>query len=968
MCKLSELKSYKILTSEDIPEVNGTGYILEHIKTKARVMLIENDDSNKVFTIGFRTPPCDDSGIPHILEHSVLCGSKKYPVKDPFVELAKGSLNTFLNAMTYSDKTVYPIASCNDQDFDNLMSVYLDAVFYPNIYENSEIMRQEGWHYELFDKDDELKYNGVVYNEMKGVYSSAEQQLYRIIEASLFPDTPYSFESGGAPNAIPTLTNEKFLDFHRTYYHPSNSYIYLYGNCDMAKKLDFIDREYLSAFDYKKVDSVISIQKPFDDIHEIETNYSVSDDEPLENGTYIAYSKVVGKSTDKKQAVAMEILEYALMDAPGAPLKKAIIDAGIGEDVFSSFEGEIQQTSFSIIAKNAKESDKELFVETIEKTLNSIVCNIDKKSIEAAINNFEFKHKEANFGRFPKGLMLGLSSFKSWLYDGDALSYFKLNDIYRELKEELNNGYFEELIKTILLDNHFGAIILMKPKRGLDKEIELKERAKLDEYRATLSSDDIDRIIEETKALKKYQEEPSPAEDMEKVPLLNISDIDKEAKKLKNNLVLADNVPVVHHDIFTNGIGYLEFFFKINDIDLELIPYASLLTEIFKYIDTNKHSYGELSNEINFHTGGIGFSTGAFANADRTDTMYFSVKTKAVYEKLDKAIDLVKEILFETKLDDKKRLKEIISEEKAGMKSELSSSGHLTTANRAMSYLDKRFIFKDMSEGIGYYEFLLELDSSFEDKSDEIVAMLIKTLEFILNKNRLVVSYTGDEASQKTLAKSIISFEERLSDNAIGSDADYKPVIKNEGFKTSSQVQYVATAGDFVSAGYEYDPALNVLQVIFSYGYLWENVRVKGGAYGAMCTFARSGISYMTSYRDPNLTETYEVYKNSYKYVEQFDACERDMVKYIIGAIAKLDTPMTPSAEGSYSFICYMAGITDEMIQEERDGILNVNPSKIRELAPIIKAVTDSGIICAIGGFDKIDANKDLFDNVLSIF
>ena len=453
MRDLKELTGYDIITEEKIPEVNGTGYILSHKKTKARVLVIANDDENKVFNIGFRTPPYDDSGIPHILEHSVLCGSRKYPVKDPFVELAKGSLNTFLNAMTYSDKTVYPIASCNEKDFENLMDVYLDAVFYPNIYEHTEIMRQEGWHYELETVEGELIYNGVVFNEMKGAFSSPEQQMYSKIEKLLLADTPYKNESGGDPAAIPTLSQERFLDFHRKYYHPSNSYIYLYGDLDMYKELDYIDKEYLSSFDYREIDSTIAVQTAYEQMKDESCFYSIAENESEENQTFLTYNMVVGSSLDKKQSVAMNILEYAIMDAPGAPLKKALVDAGIGEDVFASFDDGIRQTIFSIVARNANMSDKERFVSVIRDTLTDLSGHgeegkaINRTSIEAAINNFEFKHKEANFGRFPKGLMMGLDAFNTWLYDdASALEMFKLNEVYDELKESLKTGYFEELI------------------------------------------------------------------------------------------------------------------------------------------------------------------------------------------------------------------------------------------------------------------------------------------------------------------------------------------------------------------------------------------------------------------------------------------------------------------------------------------------------------------------------------------
>lgn len=977
MSRLHELKAYQIMKEEKLPEVNGMGYLLEHQKTKARVLVIENDDNNKVFTVGFRTPPYDDSGIPHILEHSVLCGSKKYPVKDPFIELAKGSLNTFLNAMTYSDKTVYPVASCNLSDFENLMKVYLDAVFYPNIYQIPEIMKQEGWHYELDSVEGELKYNGVVFNEMKGVFSSAEQQMYRVIETTLLGDTPYGKESGGDPKAIPTLTQKRFEDFHRTYYHPSNSYIYLYGDCDMAKELEYIDRDYLSQYEYCFVDSAIPLQTPFTQMKDVEQFYSIADTESEENHAFLTYSMITGNSCDKKRVTAMTVLEYVIMDAPGAPLKQALVDAEIGEDIFSSYDNGIQQTIFSIIAKNANACDKNRFVDVIRDCLTGLagkktgVPSIDKKSLEAAINHFEFKHKESNFGRYPKGLMLGLDAFNSWLYDdSSALTYFQLNDVFDELKKELSTDYFENLIWECLVDNTFGTVVTLKPKKGMAKEIEEAERAELAAYKKTLSKEELQQLVDDTIALKKYQETPSSEEDMAKVPLLNISDIEKQARKLKNQVDTIYGIPVVTQPIFTNGIGYLEFLFNINDLNVEYIPYAALLTSVFKYVDTEHYSYSDLSNEIDFHTGGIGFSTGVIHRAEGEGYVsYFSVKTKAVYDKLSKAIALIEEILYTTDFRNKKRLKEIIAEEKAGLQSELTESGNVTTATRAMSYLSKEMAWKDLTEGIDYYQFLVELDRNFDARAEEISDSLMLTLAEILRKGALTISFTGDQDVHALLGKEIEEFGRRLSTRPAHTDVKaLVPSIKNEGFKTASQVQYVALAGNFKKAGYEYTGALNVLQVIFAYGYLWENIRVKGGAYGSMCLFHKSGISYLTSYRDPKLMETYEVYRNAWKYVESFEADERDMTKYLIGAIAKLDAPLTPSAEGAFNFLCYLAGTTDEMIQKERDEILATTAETIRTLAPLVRTVTDSGIICVIGGEDKIEAAKENFGEVLSVF
>ncbi len=976
MRNLRDLEGYEITQEEAIPEVNGKGYVLSHKKTKARVLVIENDDENKVFDIAFRTPPYDDSGIPHILEHSVLCGSKKYPVKDPFVELAKGSLNTFLNAMTYSDKTVYPIASCNDKDFENLMDVYLDAVFYPNIYENPKIMQQEGWHYELEDVNGELKYNGVVYNEMKGAFSSPEQRMYSKIESSLYADTPYGNESGGDPAYIPTLSQERFLDFHRTYYHPSNSYIYLYGNCDMYKELDYIDKEYLSNFDYKYIDSEICPEEPFDSMKDLTYTYSVTENESEENSTFLTYNMVTGTSLLKKQVIAMNVLEYAIMDTPGAPLKKALVDAGIGEDVFSSYDDGIRQTSFSIIAKNANVKDKEKFVKIIRETLTDLSGHgdpekkISKRSLEAAINNFEFRHKEGNFGRYPKGLMLGLDAYNTWLYDDtEALSMFKLNEVYDELKEELKTDYFENLIWDKLVNNTFGAIITMKPEKGLDKKTDDKIRKELSDYKASLSEDELKKIVRETKELKAYQDTPSPDCDLEKIPLLNISDIKKEIKPLKNRESDIDGMKVVSHDIFTNGIGYLDFYFNMDDLDDELVPYVSFLTEIFKYVDTENYSYNELANRINFYTGGIGFSVG-LTNKSGSDEYipFFTVKTKALYEKLPNAMDLIKEILFTSKLDDKKRLKEILAETKAGLKTDLVESGHVTTAGRAMSYISEAMAFKDNTEGIGYYNFLVEIDKNFDSMADGLIEKLKEVLARILRKGAVTISYTGDNDVNELLSNEITSFGKMLSNDAANIVVKKNtPVIRNEAFKAASQVQYVALAGDYAASGFSYTGALDVLQVIFAYGYLWENIRVKGGAYGTMCSFNRSGMSYFTSYRDPNLMESYEIYKNAYKYVEGFDASDRDMTKYLIGTFAKLDMPMTPSAEGTFCQACYFAGITNEQLQKERDEVLATDVKAIRALAPLIKSITDSGIICVIGGEEKIENNKEHFGEILTI-
>ncbi len=972
MSSLETMKAYSLVEKRDLPEVKGTGYVLSHTKTKARVMVIVNEDNNKVFNIGFRTPPSDNTGVPHIMEHSVLCGSKNFPVKDPFVELCKGSLNTFLNAMTYSDKTVYPVASLNKKDFHNLMHVYLDAVFYPNIYDRTEIMMQEGWHYELDEETEELKINGVVFNEMKGVYSNPEQQLYRIIEASLLPSTAYGYESGGNPVYIPELTQEDFINFHKKFYHPSNSYIYLYGDMDAVAELEFIDREYLSKYDYLDIDSELTTEPGFEEPKKVREYYSLADADKEEDNTYLTYNVSVGNSLDKKLCAAFAVIEHALLVAPGAPLKTALIDAGIGKDIFSSYDDGIKQPNFSIIAKNANEADEVKFIEIIENTLKGLVDNgINKKSLQAAINYFEFKHKEGNFGRFPKGLMLGLNAFNTWLYDDSkALDLFELNQVFDDLKAELDKGYFENLIKTYILENNHKTYAMLLPKKGLNAKREEEEKAKLAAYKATLTTEEIEDIVAKAKHLEEYQSEPSTPEELESIPLLEIEDIEKKARTLNNSFSEIEMVKVVSHDIFTNGISYINLNFDITDIDCDKYPVVSLLSEIFKYVDTENYSYNELANEINIHTGGIGFTT-AVTNCKENGkyVVQFVVNTKQLDDKIDKAMSLVEEILFTSKLSDKKRLREIIAETRSGLKMDLVSSGHITAAGRAMSYVSPMGVVKELLEGVEYYKYLAELDDNFDDKYEQLVEDLNDVLGQVLRRNALTVNYTSDKKPEDMLKESVTSLSKKLS-TRLEFENPKRPelLVLNEGFKTSSQVQYVATAGNFRDKGLEYNSALSVLQTIFSYDYLWLNVRVKGGAYGCMCAFARSGNGYFTSYRDPNLMETYDIYKEAAEYVRSFDADDRDMTKYIIGAISKLDAPLTPSAEGNYSYVAYLMGLTDEDLQRDRDEILNANVEKIRKLAPYIEAIAEGDIICAIGGESKLDAAKDNFKEVLSVF
>lgn len=528
--KINIPESYEVIQHLYIEELESDGWVLKHKKSGARVVVMSNEDPNKVFHIAFRTPPKDSTGVAHILEHSVLCGSEEFPVKDPFVELVKGSLNTFLNAMTYSDKTVYPIASCNDADFQNLMHVYLDAVFKPNIREHKEIFLQEGWHYELEDMEAPIKYNGVVYNEMKGAFSAPEQVLFRKISQTLYPDTTYGVESGGDPANIPDLTYEKFLEFHEKYYHPSNAWIYLYGNMNVFEKLSFIDEHYIGKYDAIEVDSGINMQIPFDTMREVTEKFAVSDDRELIENTYLSYNMVIGTSLDRELYLAMQVLEYVLMSSPGAILKKALIESGIGKDVFGEFDNGILQPYMSIIVKNSEADQKETFVKLIRDTLSSLIANgLNKDSLRAAINYYEFRYREGDFGRFPAGLMYGLQMMDSWLYDeNQPFIHIQANDTFETLKNKVDSDYFESLIQTYILDNPHSSLLILVPEKGLTEANAIEIEKKLADYKASLSTEALEDMILQTRALKRYQEEPSSAEELEKIPLLEIKDIEKK--------------------------------------------------------------------------------------------------------------------------------------------------------------------------------------------------------------------------------------------------------------------------------------------------------------------------------------------------------------------------------------------------------------------------------------------------------
>ena len=970
--RLDKLTAYELIEKRTIDDLKSGSYLFKHKKSGARIAILENDDENKVFYIGFRTPPKDSTGVAHILEHSVLCGSEKYPLKDPFVELAKGSLNTFLNAMTFPDKTVYPIASCNNKDFKNLMDVYLDAVFYPNIYKEKKIFMQEGWHYDLSDADDEIKYNGVVYNEMKGAFSSADDVLNREIMNSLYPDTAYGVESGGDPENIPDLSYEDFLAFHKKYYHPSNSYVYLYGNADMEERLIYLDEEYLSKFDSINVDSFPGEQKPFDELKKYHKFYPITQEESEDNNTYLSYNAVVDKSINKEIYIAFQIIDYALVDSQGTPLKKALLDAGIGTEITSLFENGIYQPFYSIVAKNANDSDEQKFVEIINNTLNKIVCDVfDKNALEAGLNVLEFKYREADFGSYPTGLFYGLYTFDSWLYDDTKpFNNIECNDTFKLLRTKIDSDYFEQLVKKYLIDNNHKTIVTVSPKKGLLQENEKKLKAKLESYKRSLSEKEVEEIIANTKSLLEYQETSDTPEMIAKIPLLKREDLERKTQPLINKELELYGIKTVFNDVYTNGITYVNILFEAKNIPQKYLPYFNIMQYIYSGVDTDNYSYDVLGYEIDKCTGDLSTGISCYSDAfdDTVYKTYFSIKIKAFTNKIPEALKLTGEFLFNSHIDDFKRVKEIVSEIKSRKQSNLISSGHSVAFQRALSYLTEQGTYMEQLSGIDFFRFMEKMDADFDSFKDEYLRVVTELTEYIFTKENMILNVVGTEEELKTVSDNI----EILSDRLYPAKETYSKekievIKKNEAFTSSAMINYVAQVGSYKKDGLKYSGTLKVLKTIMAYEYLWSEVRVKGGAYGCFSMFLRNCECIFVSYRDPNLSKTIDVYRKAAEFIENFDADEEKLTKYIIGTMSELDVPLTPRSKGERSFIAYLIGITYEQLQKERNEVLDADIESIRKLALLINSFMKDEAICVIGNEEAIKKDEALFKSIVPL-
>lgn len=969
---LGSSSGFTLSKSEFITELNSTAYYMTHTKSGARLLYIKNDDDNKVFSIAFKTPPKDSTGTPHILEHSVLCGSRKFPVKEPFVELAKGSLNTFLNAMTFSDKTMYPIASKNQKDFRNLMDVYLDAVFFPDIYRYKEILMQEGWHYDIDDKSKDITIKGVVYNEMKGAFSSPESLLMSKSQEVLFPDTPYGFESGGDPKVIPELTYEGFIDFHKKYYHPSNSFIYLYGDLDIEDTLSFIDKEYLSSFDKIPVDSDINVQAAFDKTAEEKAYYPISNNEKEQDKTYLSLNFAVSKITDSEKYLAFDILENMLLETEAAPLKNALIDANIGKDVFGYFNNEIYQNMISIIVKNSNEKVKEKFKDIVFTTLKNLVNEgIDKKLIESSINSKEFILREAEARSYPKGLLYNIKVLDSALFSGDPIIHLTYEKDLAIIKKAMGSRYFEDLIEKYILNNNHSALVIIAPKKGLNEETDNALKAKLKAYKESLKDDEIEALVKNTLSLRERQEKEDSQEDIEKIPLISIDDIEKNEEKLNFREDQFEDSKLLYHEAFTGKIAYVNSYFDTTSVPEDKIPYINLVSYLLGKLNTSKYSYIDLSNEININTGGIYLSAAGYSDVS-SDKLFFPkliVKSKSLDTKLPELMSLLGEILEGSTLEDKARLKNLIAQAKSQEEMGIYSYGHLVAMNRTLSYFSPAAKYNEILNGISYYKFISDLDENFDKDYDNIINNLRTVSKSIFNKKNLLLSITCDNETYEKVKRNLPSFYNRLgSANPIHLEYSLKSQGRNEGLLTPGKVQYVAKGFNFKTLGYEYSGSLQVLKSILALNYLWNNVRVLGGAYGSFANFRRNGSLVFASYRDPNLRKTLKVYDEAFKFIKNFNPSEREMTKYIIGTMSSVDSPLTPSMEGERILTDYITNMTYDMRQQERDQILKTNINDIKAASDMVKEAMDEEYFCVLGSEEEINSNKELFSDLIYVF
>jgi Zn-dependent M16 (insulinase) family peptidase len=971
--KINEMYyGFKLVEESVIDEIQSVARIFEHIKSGARLIHLENSDDNKLFSIGFRTTPTDSTGVAHILEHSVLCGSQKFKAKDPVGDIDKSSLKTFLNAMTYTDKTIYPVSSRNHMDFMNLMNVYLDAVLHPRIYENHEILRQEGWRYEIDPETNKLVYKGVVYSEMQGAFSSPEEVISGSIYSSLFPNTTYAFVSGGSPEAIPDLTQENFEKFHGKFYHPTNSYIFLYGDQDLHKCLEFINDEYLIEFDRIEIPSHIEDVAAFENMVEQLSEYSISEEEDEKNKTFLALSFACENTSNAQEYLAMKILYNMFIESSASPIKEALLKEGIGECILTIDDMNMDPTKqdmFVVAVKNTDVSKKEQFKKVIFDTLKDLVENgIDKNLLEASINWVEFELREADPSRIAnKGIQYNERVLNSWIYDGHPLAHLKYEENLNKIKASINNKYFENFIEKYMINNSHCSLVVLNPKKRLEESKTKALDEKLQSYKASLSEIQLQQLNGRNKKLKENQISGDTQEAKETVPKLPIGEVCKKAEEIPQEVVKEQGVTILKHGIYTNKIAYINLLFDASVIEEKYIPYLGLLGDILGEIDTQKRSYSQLITETHKKTGGITFENEIYTEKDNVEAYHskFIIKSKVISENIPDLLQLINEIITCTVFDDMSRIKQVIQEIKSKLQMRIINAGHTSAITRVFSKFSYADRYRDITCGALYYEFICNLENNFEGNSDELKVNLIKVYETIFIKDNLIVSVVGEESESEKLVSNINSVLKNLKAGKFEAPSvKWKPSKEIEGLITASNVQFVAKGFNFAKIGYKHSGKMRVMENILVSEYLYTRVRLQGGAYGCFMDMNKDGNLAFVSYRDPNLAQTVSTYNEAYKFLESVEFTKKDMENFIIGTVGKVYKPLTPDKKGERAVQDYICNITYEDTQRERDELLSTTVEDIKYYTNMIKMGMDQNYCCVVGNEGKIKENKDMFDKI----
>lgn len=948
---------YELLESVELKELNGKGYFYRHQKSQADVIVIKNDDQNKVFSVCFPTPVTNSKGIPHILEHSVLCGSRKYPLKDPFVELMKGSMNTFLNAMTFDDMTLFPIASCNDKDFKNLMDVYLDAVFYPNVLKQKEIFMQEGWHYEI--KEEQLSYNGVVYNEMKGYMASPEFLLNKMVNESLYPNSNYRFLSGGDPQKIVKLDYQELLDFYYQHYHPSKCLLFLYGDIDVAERLQYLDENYLSQWE-----AAVHLSPSFDDTHTplpLLTGYY----DCQEDHAYFAYNTIISDHHDLLTCMTMELLDYVLIASPGAMLRQALLKENIGQDVYSTMAMNIHHPAYSIVCMNAKTNDQERFFEIVNQTLDKMMNEeIDEKMIMAALHSLQFRYREQEFGSTPKGLYYNQQVLMRWLFKEDGVfEMLEVQEALRILEERIQRHEFQDMVKELLCRPH--SQVCLYPKSQLQHEQDELERQKLDTIYQAFNDSEKQCIIKEMQELKTYQESPEPKEIQNCIPLLTRDDLPKQVQKSVNEKRYIDGIPFYYHELPTKGIGYLKLNFDLRTLPLDLLPYASLLNSLLGMVDTAQQSYLEFYDEMSLHTGGIYHRTyiydGTLGNGEIRPS--YEISAKMLYEEIEYVEKFIYEEIFASSFKDKQRLIEILTQEKASLQSQFIDSAHVIALNESKKHQSLVEYYLNQMDYLGYYQTICQLLDDFDHV--DFVEKIKQTMQYIFNQNYLMISYTGERQSLSKVEESLKRLCRHFTKEI---QIQRKPELSyqqvHQAYTIPSQVQFVAVSGQIKEMPLQKLSAYQLLLHILKCDYLWYHVRVRGGAYGCFSIGENHQLFSAVSYRDPHLRETIEVYRQIPKYVAEFQADDRELLQYIIGAISERERPLSNQQIGNLSFSRVLCGVNETFLNQLRKEMIDLQVTDILQLASYLQEAIENASYCVIGNEKTIEQQKDLFENI----